>query len=72
MTPLPDKLMAARPYANNDAFLAKLAELAPGVDGATRQRRSLVNQTAADEQHRVTVAAVAFIARRCGLSRHGR
>ena len=26
------KLVAARPYANNDAFLAKLAELVPGVD----------------------------------------
>jgi len=26
------KLVAARPYANNDAFLAKLSELAPGVD----------------------------------------
>ncbi|MEZ4862602.1 MAG: hypothetical protein R3C14_14910 [Caldilineaceae bacterium] len=28
-----DALIAARPYASNDAFLAKLAEVAPAVDG---------------------------------------
>ena len=28
------KLVAARPYANNDAFVAKLTELAPGTDAA--------------------------------------
>lgn len=28
-----DTLMAARPYADNGAFLAKLAEVAPAVDG---------------------------------------
>jgi hypothetical protein len=26
------KLIAARPYANNDAFVAKVSELVPGVD----------------------------------------
>jgi len=26
------KLIAARPYANNDAFVAKVAELVPGTD----------------------------------------
>ena len=28
------KLIAARPYANNDAFVAKLTELVPGTDAA--------------------------------------
>ena len=28
------KLVAARPYANNDAFVAKLTELVPGTDAA--------------------------------------
>lgn len=32
-----DALMAARPYASNAAFLAKLAEVAPTVDGALAQ-----------------------------------
>lgn len=32
-----DTLMAARPYASNAAFLAKLAEVAPTVDGALAQ-----------------------------------